>query len=67
MDRKEFIQNIFRFSILGLMAVIVGIFISRDKIRAGSECPVSYACRSCGKLNKCALPEAEKYRNHGKG
>jgi len=65
MKRNEFIRTIFRVSLLVSMALLVGFFAAGRKIGNNAECNEPAQCKSCGKLNKCSLPEATKYKNNG--
>jgi len=65
MKRSEFIKTFFRVSLLVSMAVLVGFFAAGRKIGTNADCNERAQCKSCGKLNKCSLPEATKYKNNG--
>ncbi len=65
MKRSEFINVFFRGSLLVLLGLLVGVFVSGEKIGLNAECTEREQCKACGKLSKCSLPEAAKYRNNG--
>ena len=49
------------------MALLAGVLLSRRQISLERECGLDFQCRSCTKLKKCQLPEAEKERVDEKG
>ena len=65
MKRKEFIQSLFRFSILVMMGALIGIFLRKGKITSSQECDVGFQCRNCNKLKNCSLEEANTYKSNG--
>jgi hypothetical protein len=67
MSRKEFFSAFARISILSLMAVMVGVFVFRDKISVQPSCTINKYCKDCGKLSDCTLPGALKAKKDGRG
>ncbi len=67
MDRRDFINRTARGGLLAALAVISGILFSRQQVALQANCSGDFQCRSCRKLNKCVLPEAEKERENEKG
>jgi len=65
MKRSEFINTFFRVSLLVSLAVLAGFFAAGKKIGQNADCNERSQCKACGKLNRCSLPEATKYKNHG--
>ncbi|MEA1876022.1 MAG: hypothetical protein U9N86_04090 [Bacteroidota bacterium] len=52
MDRKAFFETAGRWGMLGLMALLVGIFIKRKALSLDPECDPKF-CDSCSKRNSC--------------
>lgn len=52
MDRKVFFETAGRWGMLGLMALLVGIFIKRNALSLDPECDPKF-CDSCSKRNSC--------------
>ncbi|MCK5135928.1 MAG: hypothetical protein KAR19_09105 [Bacteroidales bacterium] len=67
MDRRDFINRIFRGGLLASLAVISGILFSRRQVALQDDCFDDFQCRNCRKLNNCTLPEADKARVDEKG
>lgn len=66
MTRKNFINILFRTSILTGMAALVGMFFFKNQISGSGTCPTNPTCKSCSKLSKCNLDEAKTFRNDGR-
>ena len=64
--RKDFINSLFRTTILAGMAALVGLFFYKDQISGSRSCPTNPTCKSCSKLSNCNLEEAKTFRNNGK-
>ncbi len=65
MNRKKFIELSGRGALLGGLAIISGVLVSRRQVSLDTKCSANFQCRKCGKLSKCQLPEAETERNDG--
>lgn len=65
MNRKKFIELSGRAFLLGGLAIVSGILISRKQVVRENQCSASFQCKSCRKLSKCQLPEAETERQDG--
>lgn len=65
MNRKIFIEKAGRGILLGALAIVSGILVSRRQVSLDTKCSASFQCQNCGKLSKCQLPEAETERNDG--
>jgi len=65
MKRSEFINTFFRASLLVSLAALTGFFAAGRKIGPNADCNERSQCKACGKLNRCSLPEAVKYKNNG--
>jgi len=63
MNRKKFIELSGRGILLGGLAIISGVLVSRRQVSMDTKCSANFQCRKCGKLSKCQLPEAEIERN----
>jgi hypothetical protein len=62
MNRKAFIGLSVRLGVLGLAALLTGVFLSRNQVVTGSECGTAARCHGCVKLDRCKRPEAKKER-----
>ena len=60
MDRREFIKNIARGSILAGLGTITGVLVLREK--SPEKCEYSFICNSCRNLSSCKLPEGLKFK-----
>jgi hypothetical protein len=67
MNRKAFINTLVRGGILGTMALLAGVLISRKQISLEKECGLNLQCRNCSKVKACELPEAKTERGDEKG
>ena len=65
MNRKNFFDLSGRYLLLGGLAIISGLLVSRRQVSLDTKCSENFQCRNCGKLSKCQLPEAEIERNDG--
>jgi len=65
MNRRNFIDKSGRTFLLGALAIVSGVLVSRRQVVRGNTCTEDFMCRSCRKLSDCRLPEAETERNHG--
>jgi hypothetical protein len=61
MERRDFLKNIARGSILTGLGVITGVLLFRD--RDAENCDQNFVCESCKRLKSCKLPEAAKYKD----
>ncbi len=58
MKRKEFIDNIFRYGIIGGLVLLFGFLLLKREVKtSGSSCPENLVCKSCKKNSTCNLPE----------
>lgn len=65
MKRRDFIDKTGRGLLLGGLAVLSGVLVSRRQLSMDTQCSANFQCRNCGKLSKCQLPEAEMERTDG--
>ena len=65
MDRRNFIQQIGRGTILATLAAMMGVLVSRRQVVGDQDCSANFQCRNCNKLTACELPEAEKTKGDG--
>ncbi len=64
MDRRKFITNVTRGSILTGLGLITGVLLLKEK---GTEsCEYNFICRNCNKLKGCELKEAINYKESKK-
>jgi hypothetical protein len=59
MDRRDFITNIARGTILTGLGVISAVLLLKDT--DSDTCDYQFICSKCKKLPECKLPEAAKY------
>jgi hypothetical protein len=60
MDRRSFINNVARVSILtGIVAVSGKLLLNNE---ATASCDFQFVCSKCKKLTACSLPEATRYK-----
>lgn len=64
MDRREFIKNVARGSILVGIGLVAGTLLFRED--ENENCDFDFICNNCNKLSKCKLPEAVKFKELGK-
>jgi len=65
MNRRNFIDKTGRTFLLGTLAIVSGILVSRRQVVRGNQCTEDFMCRNCRKISDCRLPEAETERKHG--
>lgn len=53
--KREFLRTAVRTMVLGVFTFGVGALLTRHT----TECTGSFACRQCGALDGCKLPQAE--------
>jgi hypothetical protein len=63
-NRRQFMTMLVRGGILASLALLGGVLVRRWE-EAG-ECSGSYACGNCTLSERCALPEADKFRHAGR-
>jgi hypothetical protein len=58
MKRKEFIENIFRYGLLGGLVLLVGFLVLNREVKpTGRSCSDLKICKNCKKYEACTLPE----------
>ena len=65
MNRRNFIDKAGRGILLGGLVIVSGILVSRKQVVRENQCSANFQCKSCGKISKCQLPEAETERQDG--
>jgi len=60
MDRRDFIKNMARVSILTGLGILTGVLVLKNK--GYDTCEFQFICNGCKKLSECKLPEADKYK-----
>jgi hypothetical protein len=65
MNRRNFIEKSGRGILLGGLAIVSGVLVARRQVRRDTQCSANFQCKSCGKLTRCQLPEAETERTDG--
>ncbi len=58
MNRKKFFNIAGRLFLLGGISASAGYLVLNNKVSA--TCTESPACKACGKIAKCELPQAKK-------
>jgi len=62
--RRNFIKIAIRNSALAGIAIGSGYLIFKEK--SEEACNFEFICKSCKKLDKCKLPEAEEHKKQDK-
>jgi hypothetical protein len=65
MNRRSFIDRTGRVFLLGGLATITGMLVSRRQVVKETSCIADFQCRNCRRLSDCLLPEAEIERQDG--
>ncbi len=65
MDRKTFIKDVFRFSLIGGLAFLTGFIALRRNISVSNACRQEGTCGGCPVLAECSRPEALKHKKSG--
>ncbi len=65
MNRRNFIEKTGRGILLGGLAIVSGVLVSRRQVSRDTQCSANFQCKNCGKLSRCQLPEAETERKDG--
>jgi len=60
MERRVFINNMARASILIGLSVISGVLLFKNG--ATEDCDFQFVCSKCSNLSGCRLPEANKFK-----
>lgn len=56
LDRKEFLSNIIRAFILGILLIVPAFLISKKRVSAKNEnCDLNIQCKNCSERRDCAL------------
>lgn len=62
MNRRRFLQQVGRGSILGVLAVFSGTMVLRNLNSESESCDFDFVCRNCNKVKACSLPDGIDYR-----
>jgi len=65
MKRRDFLDQTGRVFLLGGLAAVTGLLVSRRQIVKETSCIADFQCRNCRILSDCQLPEAETERENG--
>ncbi|MCX6232412.1 MAG: hypothetical protein NTZ33_12820 [Bacteroidetes bacterium] len=60
MDRRSFVNNIARVSILIGIGAVSGKLLLNEN--SSANCDFQFVCSKCKKLTACSLPEATRYK-----
>jgi hypothetical protein len=60
MNRKNFIQEAGRWTILGIIAGLVALIVGKRELTLGASCPEGEFCKGCSKFGSCDLPQAKE-------
>lgn len=66
MNRRNFIQDFARYTLLGGLVSSVGFLVSQRTIKTTEDCTASEVCKMCGKFNSCQKVTDLKANGHGK-
>jgi len=66
MNRKQFIDTVFRYSLLaGVFALIAMLFRKNKIVLTTDLCSGSEQCKKCNKISACTAPNAIQYKTYG--
>jgi hypothetical protein len=60
MERRDFLNNLARGSILIGLSLMSGILLFKKN--EAPDCDFQFICSKCKQLTECKLPEAAKYK-----
>jgi len=63
MNRRRFLNQIGRGTILSALAIFSGTMIYRNLNSDGESCEFDFVCRNCKKVKGCRLPDGIDYKN----
>jgi len=63
MNRRRFLHQIGRGTILSALAIFSGTMIYRNLNSDGESCEFDFVCRNCKKVKGCRLPDGIDYKN----
>ena len=66
MNRRDFIQDFARYTLLGGLLSSIGFLVSQRTIKATKVCTASEVCKMCGKFNSCEKVTDLKAKGNGK-
>ncbi|MFC0876069.1 hypothetical protein ACE01N_05725 [Saccharicrinis sp. FJH2] len=61
MDRKAFLQRLGRLSLLGGLAAVSGLILTKREISA-EKCAINEVCKNCNEYRFCSKDQALKQR-----
>ncbi|WP_372639545.1 hypothetical protein [Ancylomarina sp.] len=64
MNRRTFLHNIGRGTILSALAIFSGTMIYRNLNSDGDSCDFDFVCRNCKKVKGCRLPDGIDYKKN---
>ncbi|RXQ89868.1 hypothetical protein EO244_13880 [Ancylomarina salipaludis] len=62
MDRRRFLHQIGRGTILSALAIFSGTMIYRNLNSERETCDFDFVCRNCKKVKTCALPDGIDFK-----
>ncbi|MDF1576336.1 MAG: hypothetical protein P1P86_14195 [Bacteroidales bacterium] len=65
MNRRNFLEKAVRGILLGGLALVSGLLVSRKQLSRYTQCSAGLQCKNCDKISECQLPEAENQRKDG--
>ena len=66
MNRNEFFRATGRVLLLGGF-IFSGVYLAeKHKITGPGNCTSNNLCSGCSRIERCKLPEADKFRSNGK-
>jgi len=63
-NRREFMKALSRNLLLAGLAGMSGYLVFRESREGEDPCKLDFACKNCGRLQKCRLPEASTFKNN---
>ena len=60
MNRKNFIREAGRWTILAFIAGLVALLLGKREVSLGASCPEGDFCNNCSKFGSCDQPQAKE-------
>ncbi len=60
MDRKSFLKDTGRWTILAIMAGLVWFLVRHRDVSGTNTCEENKFCKNCNRFGSCSLPQAKE-------
>ncbi len=64
LNRRDFIQSLFRNILLLVIGIVSGILIFRNQSIKNETCDFDFICKNCRELSACTLTEGLEYKKN---